>query len=82
MQSKLKIALTATGLAATLSVGMFIGAAFAAQPHMQAALEALRTARGELSESTHNKGGHRVEALRLVNQAIHEVEQGMDDARY
>ena len=47
------------------------------QPHMQAALDALRNAKRELSDATSDKGGHRVRALRLVNQAIGEVERGI-----
>jgi type VI protein secretion system component VasK len=47
------------------------------QPHMQAALEALRQAEKQLSESSHDKGGHRVRALQHVRQAIAEVERGM-----
>jgi hypothetical protein len=47
------------------------------QPHMQSALEALRNAKRELGEATSDKGGHRVRAIRLVNQAIGEVERGI-----
>lgn len=47
------------------------------QPHMHSALEALRNAKRELDEATSDKGGHRVRALRLVNQAIGEVERGV-----
>ena len=47
------------------------------QPHMQAALEALRNAKRDLDQATSDKGGHRVKALRLVNQAIGEVERGI-----
>ena len=47
------------------------------QPHMQAALDALRTADRQLAEATDDKGGHKVRAHRLVRQAIQEVEKGM-----
>jgi hypothetical protein len=67
-------------LAIAMSAGVFIGAAVADQPHMMAALDALRTARSELLLAEHNKMGHRAEALRLVNQAIDEVREGMADA--
>ena len=80
MQNRIKTGLVAGALATTLVAGVFIGQALAAQPHMQAALDALRTARGELQEASHNKGGHRVEALRLTNEAIRETEAGMADA--
>lgn len=48
------------------------------QPHMQAALEALRTAARELHEADTDKGGHRVKAERLVHDAIAEVEKGVN----
>ena len=46
------------------------------QPHMRKALKALQTAESELQISKHNKGGHRVKALKLVRQAIKEVKEG------
>ena len=68
-------------MAATLTAGVFIGQALAAQPHMQAALDDLRAAKGELESAEHNKVGHRAEALRLTNAAIAETITGMDDAQ-
>jgi hypothetical protein len=53
------------------------GYLIAAQPHMQAALQHLKSARTQLQKSSHNKGGHRVKALSLVNQAISEVNKGI-----
>jgi hypothetical protein len=47
------------------------------QPHMQAALDSLRTAQRELREANTDKGGHRVKAERLVSDAIAEVEKGI-----
>ncbi|HWO03044.1 MAG TPA: hypothetical protein VNS63_27635 [Blastocatellia bacterium] len=47
------------------------------QPHMQAAIEALRTAQRELQAASTDKGGHRAKALGLVNNAISEVEKGI-----
>lgn len=52
--------------------------ASADQPHMQAALDALRTAERELHEAEADKGGHRVKAERLVHDAIAEVEKGIN----
>ena len=80
MNTTVKTGLGVAALAATLATGMFIGQALANQPHMEAALADLRMARGELQEAEHNKMGHRAEALRLTNEAIHETEQGMEDA--
>lgn len=73
-------ALIGIGVAVSLASGIFIGEALAAQPHMQAALDALRTAKAELIASTPNKAGHRATALRLVNEAITETEAGMEAA--
>ena len=53
------------------------GLAYAAQPHMEAALNALLTAQSELKVAEHNKGGHRVKALDLVNDAIAQVQAGI-----
>jgi hypothetical protein len=54
--------------------------AFAGQPHMQNALNALYTAREELNAAASNKAGHRVNAINYVNDAISEVRQGMASA--
>jgi len=68
-----------------LIIGFFIGGAvigYAAngipQPHMKAALESLKTARIELEQAEHNKGGHRVKALNLVDRAIEQVKKGIE----
>ena len=47
------------------------------QPHMQAALEALRQAEKQLQEAKHDKGGHRAKALAATREAIKHVEEGM-----
>jgi hypothetical protein len=51
------------------------------QPHMVNALGDLRAARSELNIATPDKGGHRVAAINLVNQAIDQVHQGIAYAR-
>jgi hypothetical protein len=51
------------------------------QPHMQAALNALQNARDNLNRADADKGGHRVKALGLVNDAISEVQKGIDAGR-
>ncbi|HXG94761.1 MAG TPA: hypothetical protein VNN73_20635 [Blastocatellia bacterium] len=63
--------------AAALGLALPKRARAADQPHMQAALDALKTARRELEEATSDKGGHRANALKLVNQAINQVERGI-----
>ena len=62
-----------------LVVGFAAGNAFAErQPHMQAALRHLESAKGELQDATADKGGHRERALNLVNDAIDQVQKGID----
>jgi hypothetical protein len=53
------------------------GLAAGDQPFMRAARADLMTARSELQKATPDKGGHRVKALQLVNQAIAQVNAGM-----
>lgn len=48
------------------------------QPHMQAALDQLQSAKSELDSAATDKGGHRVRAIELVNRAIDEVNAGID----
>ena len=48
------------------------------QPHMDAALDKLRSARSNLEAATDDKGGHRVKALEHVNKAIDEVQKGIE----
>lgn len=47
------------------------------QPHMQAALAALTSARNNLDKANPDKGGHRAKALDLIKQAIDEVNAGI-----
>jgi hypothetical protein len=48
------------------------------QPHMQRALENLRSAKSNLEAATSDKGGHRVNAIAFVNRAIDEVKLGIE----
>lgn len=48
------------------------------QPNMQDALHQLRQARAALARAEANKAGHRAKALALVDQAIAEVQAGID----
>jgi len=61
----------------TLAVGFIAGHASADQPRMHAALEHLRAAKTELEHADADKGGHRAAAIRLVNDAIAQVQAGM-----
>ena len=51
------------------------------QTHMEMALDALKSAKTHLDEADADKGGHRARALRLVNQAIEQVNAGVVYAR-
>ena len=64
-------------LCVVLLSGFVIGRVSADQPHMQAAIEHLRMAKGELEKAEADKGGHRAKAIVLVNDAIGQVEKGM-----
>ena len=59
------------------AVSFASGCVVAAQPHMQNALGALQNARSELQVAEANKGGHRVTALHLINEAIGKVQAGI-----
>jgi len=72
-----KVAVSAGALAICVGAGYGIGFAQGGQPHMQNALGDLQAARGELNVALTNKGGHRVAALNLVNQAITQVQAGI-----
>jgi hypothetical protein len=68
-----------TIFAAVMLLGVVaIAGAVPDQPNMQAALGNLQNARSELQRATANKGGHRVNAIGLVNSAIAEVNLGID----
>ena len=68
----------ATAAAAGAGLALVAGPVAAEpQPHMTAALAALRNAENQLLSATHDKGGHRVRALGLVRQAMAEVNRGI-----
>jgi len=75
-------------LVGVLTLGILLGLAVSAgsaqrrrhvdpQPHMREAMEALRSAEHHLGQATGDKGGHRVRAIQLVNQAEAEVQRGI-----
>jgi hypothetical protein len=65
------------GAAVAMVASFAAGFALAAQPHMQAALHALRNSKAELEAALPDKGGHRVKAIALVDQAIAETQAGI-----
>ena len=64
-------------LAAALAIVALIQNASADQGNMERALEALRNARSELSQASHDKGGHRTNAIHIIDQAIEQVKEGI-----
>ena len=64
-------------LGAAIAASMGIGYAIGAQPHMEASIGLLQSARAELAAATPNKGGHRERALGMIDQAIGEVRAGI-----
>ncbi len=50
------------------------------QPHMTAARDQLRAARSELDAARADKGGHREQAIAIIDQALGEVQAGIDYA--
>jgi hypothetical protein len=74
-------ALTISSLLLGAAIGGCAVAAYP-QPHMLAARHALQAARYQLSIAAHNKGGHRVAALRAVDAALVQVNQGIRFGSY
>ena len=50
------------------------------QPNMEAAIEHLRAAQDSLEDAASDKGGHRLRALELIQQAIQEAQEGIEYA--
>ncbi len=70
--------LTTLGFAAAFGLALAMPDADAErQPHMQNALGYLKSAKAQLAKATADKGGHRVKAIALVNDAIGQVEKGI-----
>lgn len=79
--TKTRLAVIGTLCAAAFTaLGVGAGVAIADQPHMQNALHDLETAGNQLQIAEPDKGGHRENAINLVNQAINEVNLGIQFA--
>ena len=53
----------------------------AATPHLAEALGALRSARESLTKARSDKAGHNLKAIKLIDQAIDEVRQGISNGQ-
>ena len=63
--------------AAALAIVALVQNTSADQGNMERALDALRNARSELSQASHDKGGHRTNAIHIIDQAIEQVKEGI-----
>ncbi|HLJ74072.1 MAG TPA: hypothetical protein VKU62_05770 [Thermoanaerobaculia bacterium] len=68
-------------LTAALTSGFFAGRASARQDHMINARGHLRQAKEQLEAAVADKGGHREKAIADVNDAMAEVDAGIEFAR-
>jgi hypothetical protein len=76
------VALGAAGaVAAVGATALATAPAEAAQIHMDVALGTLNTALRQLQDAMADKGGYRVKAIALVQQAIADVEAGIQYSR-
>ncbi len=64
-------------LAAVIGNSTINSAAADPQPRMKSALGSLESALSDLKAATADKGGHRVKAISLVNDAITQVKEGI-----
>jgi hypothetical protein len=70
-------AIGAAGAAVALGGAVAAAPAEAAQPLMADALKDLQAARAVLAAAAHDKAGHRVKAIGLIDAAIVQVKAGM-----
>lgn len=73
MKKRLMLIAVVSALAGGLATSAFAEK----QPHMMKSLALLEDAKRQLESATHDKGGHRVKAIELVNAAIGEVKAGI-----
>jgi hypothetical protein len=79
-QSRRQVLTVAAGALAASSVLATATKALAEQGNMERALGELRGALQSLREATPDKGGHKATAVRLIEQAVTEVQAGIDFA--
>jgi hypothetical protein len=73
-----KKSLIVTLVAVCLIVGISVSVWAEKQPHMRASLTHLMKAKAQLEKAEPDKGGHRVAAVKLIDQAIEEVKAGIE----
>ena len=67
-------------LGCVIGRGLVNSASAEPQPHMKVALTHLEQAKAALEKAAPDKGGHRVKALELTEQAIVQVRDGIEYA--
>ena len=72
--------LAGAGVAASTAVAVSANQALAYQGNMERALSSLYSALGSLREATSDKGGHKAQAVRLIQEAIGQVQSGIEFA--
>ena len=75
---KLSTFVLAGALATVVTVPYVTAAHAEEQPHMEAAHQLLKMAKEHLQLATTDKGGHRVKAIGLVNDAVEQVQKGIN----
>src|SRR5262245_61579474 len=70
------------GLLLTVLLASLVAAKPTDQPKMQAAKADLLSARAQLMQAEHNKGGHRTKAINFINQALTNVNRGINFAKH
>jgi len=75
-----RLALLTAGAAAALGTIGAASKAEAYQGNMERALSSLYDAMASLREASSNKGGHRVKAMALIQQAIEQTQAGIEFA--
>ena len=76
VMSRLRLGIAAVVMA-TICATLGAGTAYAYQEHMFTARNDLQQAANELQQAEHDKAGHRETALDLVQQAINQVNLGI-----
>ena len=67
-------AVAAVTLALTFPVSVPASSSAQRHPEIREALNSLRRAKDHLEHAAHDFGGHRVEAIRATDEAIHQLE--------
>lgn len=71
MRRKLLTTCALLGMMIVMSTGSI---AEPRHPQIRAAMDALRNAKDHLQHGAHDFGGHRVDAIRAIDEAMHQLE--------